>query len=151
MSIRRYNASNSISNYFGGLENLFHEFFENSIDQYRTRSMRPWSESSENETHYLYNLAMPGIPKENIHVSLDQHNGQTFLNISGKSTQQDQGDQDGSTWSKLMSSSYSRSFSLPNGISDEDVSAKHEDGVLHLEIKKPNPSNEKSQKRITVS
>lgn len=113
---------------------------ENSLAQWTARS-----ELKELDDHYEMVLAMPGVPKENVEVSV--HNN--TLTVSGKTTQESEGDENGTHWSKMMRSSYKRSFALPEGTTGEHLSATMENGVLHLNIQK-NSSTKPEPYKVTV-
>jgi HSP20 family protein len=100
---------------------------ENALSQ-----MTAHSELKELDDHYELVVAMPGVAKENVNISVE--NG--VLTVSGRTVQEESGDEEGRHWSKMMRSSYQRSFTLPKGTSSEHLDARMENGVLHLNIQK---------------
>lgn len=87
---------------------------------------------SDNEGNYEIELAAPGYKKEDFKVSVENR----MLIISGesKSTQEDEGKN--YTRKEFHSSSFTRSFTLPENVSDEQIQAEYKDGVLRLKLGK---------------
>lgn len=81
---------------------------------------------------YELEVAAPGFEKEDFNVSVD--NG--MLTISADTTQENQEDQNDYTRREFSRTSFTRSFSLPDNISQEDITANYKDGLLHLTLKK---------------
>jgi HSP20 family protein len=87
----------------------------------------------ENEGAYVVQAEVPGVPKEDIHVSVDGN----VVSLRAEIRQQDQ-KKDGEK--VLRSERYygavARSFQLPNDLDSEQAKAKYENGVLTLTLPK---------------
>lgn len=86
----------------------------------------------DEEEGYEIEVAAPGIKKEDFKVAVE--NG--VLTITGESSTEDEEKSKNYTRKEFSSRSFTKSFTLPENISDDEVTAKYEDGVLKLSIKK---------------
>ena len=89
---------------------------------------------------------MPVVSKEDINIELN--NG--VLNISGAKKQEKKEENDKYHRVERFYGSFSRSIAVPEGISEEDIKARLDIGVLEVTIPKP-PEKKPEVKRITVS
>lgn len=101
----------------------------------------------EDENHLYFEVELPGFKKDDLDITVDNN----VLAISAeRKTEERQGDE--SKRETLLNERrytyFSRSFTLPPTVSNEDVSAKLEDGVLHLTLKK---REETKPRKINVS
>ena len=86
----------------------------------------------DNEDNYEVEVAAPGIKKDDFKIQVE--NG--VLTISGESSKEEEEERKNYTRKEFSSRSFSKSFTLPDNVEAEQVSAKHEDGVLRLTLKK---------------
>ena len=104
----------------------------------------------ESETGYQLEISLPGYQKENIHAELE--NG--YLTVHATTSRQK--DEKDDTTGKYIrrerfSGSCSRSFYVGEDITEEDIKAKYENGVLMLAIpKKEVKKIEESKKMIAI-
>lgn len=96
--------------------------------------------------HLVAELAMPGFNKENINITLDGDQ----LTVSGfEKSETTETDDTNRYFHRGMSvSEMSRSFSLPYDVSEEDVNATYDNGILSVVMQK---ANQPQSKRITIS
>jgi HSP20 family protein len=79
----------------------------------------------EDDDHFYARFEMPGLKKEDVKVEL--HDG--MLTVSGeKKSKTDEGE---------SSYTLSRSVSVPDGVREDAIAAKLEDGILTLTLPKP--------------
>ena len=86
----------------------------------------------DNEDNYEIEVAAPGLSKKDFTVNVE--NG--VLMISGKSEKEEEEKEKNYTRKEFSSKSFSRSFTLPENVEEEDIAAKFKDGVLTLTLKK---------------
>ena len=86
----------------------------------------------DNEANFEVEVAAPGIKKEDFKVQVE--NG--VLTISGESSTEEEEKRKNYTRKEFSSRSFSKSFTLPDNVESDDISAKHEDGILRLKLKK---------------
>ena len=88
----------------------------------------------EHESGYEVDIDLPGFKKDKINLQLD--NG--YLTVSAaKGLDKDEQAKDGTYIRKeRYAGSCSRSFYVGEGVTEEDVHAKYEDGILKLSVPK---------------
>ena len=100
---------------------------------------------TESDGSYLVKAEIPGVKKEDIHISVDGN----LVSISAE-VKKEKEEKKGETVirSERYFGQVSRSFTLANAVDADKVQAKYADGVLEVTI--PKKSNG-SKKSITVS
>lgn len=86
----------------------------------------------ETKDNFHVEVAAPGYKKDDFHVSAD--NG--ILTISAETKQENKEEKADYTRQEFSCSSFSRSFTLPDNTSAENIKAHYEDGLLKIELKK---------------
>lgn len=137
-------------------ENLFDDFFDDSFGMMNARSplygkhARNLMKTDIRETDTNYELAidLPGFKKDEIHLALDHG----YLTISAeKSMEKDKENEKGKM---LRQERYSgvmqRSFYIGDHLSEEDVKASYESGVLHIRFPKKEALKAPEKKTILI-
>ncbi|HLK91280.1 MAG TPA: HSP20 family small heat-shock protein [Polyangia bacterium] len=107
------------------------------------RGFAPTFEVTETKDAYLFRADLPGVKEQDLEISLTG----TRLAISGHREQERHEQSDTFYASERAYGSFSRSFTLPEGVDGENVSADLKNGVLTLTVpKKP----EVQPKKIAV-
>ncbi|MBS1683440.1 MAG: Hsp20/alpha crystallin family protein [Bacteroidetes bacterium] len=101
------------------------DFFE---DGFGNRSWLPAVNVSENEKHYEIDVAVPGMKKDDFKVTTK--NG--MLVISSEKKEEKEEKKKNYTRQEYNYHSFSRSFSLPEDVKEDDIKATYTDGVLKL-------------------
>lgn len=130
---------------------LFH-VFDDFLDQWWTESpnalfvkerfenFRPAVNLKETPTHYLVEVEVPGLSKEDLDVSLKDH----FLHIKGekKFNREDQ-----EHYHRLESAygQFLRTVALPESFEASQVSAELKEGLLKVQVKKSEKASGQSQ------
>lgn len=125
-------------------EDLFDEFFNDPFESEFFRGRNPLygkhaknimkTDVRENADSYELDIDLPGFKKEQIKAGVQ--NGYLTVQAS-KDAQVDQSDKKGRYIRKeRCSGSCSRSFYVGEGVKQEDVKAKFEDGILHVWVPK---------------
>ena len=102
----------------------------------------------ETEDSYEVDIDLPGFKKDEINAKLD--NG--YLTISAaKGLDKDEQDKEGKYIRKeRYAGSMSRSFYVGNAITQDDIKAKYESGILRLSVPKKAAEEIESAKRIAI-
>ena len=102
----------------------------------------------ETETGYEVDIDLPGFKKDEINAKLD--NG--YLTISAaKGLDKDEQDKNGKyTRRERYAGSMSRSFYVGEGVTEEDIKAKYEDGILRLVVPKKDAKAVENKKYIAI-
>ena len=102
----------------------------------------------ETDTGYEVDIDLPGFKKDEINAQLD--NG--YLTISAaKGLDKDEKDKKGKYIRKeRYAGAMSRSFYVGEGITQEDIKAKYEDGILRLSVPKKETKAVENKKYIAI-
>ena len=98
----------------------------------------PTTRTSEHDDHFEVSLVAPGLIKEDFTISLEGRN----LSVSFEAGNEE----DGRT---IDYSSFTKSWTLPEGTLEEDIEAEYVSGILTLNISKQGPP-ETSVKTISI-
>ena len=102
----------------------------------------------ETDTGYEVDIDLPGFKKDEINAQLD--NG--YLTISAaKGLDKDEKDKKGKyIRMERYAGAMSRSFYVGEGITQEDIKAKYEDGILRLSVPKKEAKAVENKKYIAI-
>lgn len=123
---------------FWNSENMFDRSF------FRSDSL-PAVNIKEHDGSFEIEVAAPGYNKNDFKIEVS--NG--FLSISAETKDEKSEQSDNYTRKEFSSSSFCRTFSLPDNIVNDDIHAKYKDGLLHLKLKK-NEKPELKKKMIAI-
>jgi HSP20 family protein len=128
---------------------LFDDFFTRDlfnwpgINNYAT--VMPKTNILENDNEIIVQMAVPGMKKEDFKVEVE--NGS--LSISADEVEHFE---NGNYITKEYSyNAFRRSFSLPEMLNPDKITAKYEDGILNLVIPKKEEAKKKPAKTIKIS
>jgi len=97
------------------------------------RSWVPALDVWETDEAYVYAFDLPGITEDKISVEFED--GMLTVSADRERTEQTEGDKFYRYERRF--GTFSRTLGLPQGVKDEDISAKHENGVLEIRVRKP--------------
>jgi len=128
-----------------GLGNALIQATENINKLFNNMNLTPWSLSGrvkESDNHYKLKYDMPGIPKENVNITI----GDGVLTIKGehKEEKEEGDDDDNEYWSSSSYGYYNTSLVLPDDAKVDEIKAELKDGVLSVTI----PRSEKPKKDV---
>lgn len=144
MTLVRFNqpkeVQNSVSNL---LDDYFGNYFTNKMNSGVTF---PAVNVKETPDKFEVSLAAPGLKKEDFKIAVNDN----VLTISSENkNEKEENKQEGKfTMKEYGYTKFSRSFTLPENVDVENISAKYEDGELKLEI--PKVTQTKLVKEISV-
>jgi HSP20 family protein len=92
----------------------------------------PQFEVKETKDGYLFRADLPGVKEEDVDVSIAGNR----LTITGKRDEEKRDDTDRMFLYERSYGSFTRSFTLPEGVDSEHVDAELKDGVLALHLSK---------------
>lgn len=130
-------------------DSVFDDFFPSIRSNAETNNgfMIPRVDIEENENSYLITADLPGIKKEDLHVELN--NG--MLTIRAQHEESSEEKKEGVVIRReRRTGSYSRSFNVGKGVSEEGIKGEFNDGVLKLTVPKASQV-EPQTKRIQIS
>lgn len=141
------------------LEDFFSPFFAGSLlPEFRELSSQHMGgpgagrfipiDFSETDDGYHLHADLPGLNKEDIHVSIDKD--VLRLSVDKEEKKEETEEKDGVTWHRVeRSSTYStRTLRLPQSADTSSIKAAYSNGVLELKI--PKKAEQGKAARITV-
>ncbi|MDY5931931.1 MAG: Hsp20/alpha crystallin family protein [Candidatus Ornithospirochaeta sp.] len=139
-------ADNNITRYAGrNVPATFDDFFDSMMDVFGVRDSKfPAVDVEEDKDGYQVKAELPGYNQDSIKVYIEKH----ILHIEGKA-HEEESEKEGKKYilRERRSASFSRTFSLPDGIEENNLEAKFENGILSIRL--PKKPEEKPQ-RIEV-
>jgi HSP20 family protein len=120
----------------GALQNDMGRLMSAFLGQTNADTARTWIpavDAWETENELVYAFDLPGIPEDKIAVEFDDGS----LTVSGERERVDEAKNDGFYRFERRFGSFSRTVGLPQGVTDDDVSADYRDGVLEIKVAKP--------------
>ncbi len=127
--------------------NVFDDFFGSPFFTRSEPNMMK-TDIKEHDGGYELTVDLPGVNKEDIKAELNDG----YLTISAESSSsKDEKDEKGKyICRERYSGSYSRSFYVGDAVTEEDITAKFENGTLKLTIPKKEALPEKQNKYIAI-
>lgn len=133
---------------FHDLDSLFDSFFAPTAwKSEQNQFFAPKVDIKDNKDHYLINAELPGVKKEDIHISLQQG----VLTLEAEVKQEDKEEKDGKIIrQERRYGRIQRSFTVGNTVHESDISASFTDGILSIKApKKAEP--EQQNRKIQIS
>lgn len=100
----------------------------------------------EHDDSYEFNIDVPGMQKDNINIELK--NGYMLVSVSTEQNSDEKDENGKYIHRERYYGSSSRSFFVGKEITEEDVHAKFENGILNITIPKKENVEEKEQKKL---
>ena len=111
---------------------IFDDFFDEGFFPKKERNLMK-TDIREKKDKYIIDIDLPGFEKENISLSLN--NG--YLDISAKTEKEENSeDEERFVRQERFYGECSRSFYVGEDITEEDIHAKFNNGILKIEIHK---------------
>ena len=109
-----------------------------------TQSWVPALDVWETPTEVVYAFDLPGIPEEKISIEVKDDT----LTVSAEREKTEETSEDGFYRYERRYGSFARAVGLPQGVDQERIAARYENGVLEIRVPKP---EEQQPKRISLS
>ena len=102
----------------------------------------------ETEEGYEVDIDLPGFKKEDLHLEL--HNGTLTISAQKALEKKEENKEGKLLRQERYSGAMSRSFYVGDHVTEEDIKAKFEDGVLHLALPKKEAKKVEEKKTILI-
>ncbi|MEZ0370608.1 MAG: Hsp20/alpha crystallin family protein [Candidatus Sericytochromatia bacterium] len=136
---------------FPSVKNLLEDFWVDTPEFFNrmvnTGTTLPAANIKETDKAYEIDLAVPGLKKEDLKISLD-HNR---LMVSSEQKSEKEEKAKDYTRREYSFSSFKRSFVLPEDVNQDAVGATYVDGVLHLSVPKQEAKAVKEAREIAIN
>jgi len=122
------------SNGFPSLRTVMEDFFNTDIfnKPFYNTELLPAVNIRDEEDHYELEMSAPGFKKGDFKITSEDG----ILTISAETSTEHKEEKKNYTRKEFSSSSFSRSFTLPDNIKEEHVKAQYEDGLLKIKLEK---------------
>lgn len=120
-------------------DDFFNNFFDGGV---------PATNVVENKNEFRIDVSTPGLEKEDFNIEVDKN----ILKISAeKEIKKEEKDEDEKVLRHEFGyTSFTRSFSIPEGIDTENISATQKNGVLQIVLPKKKDAEEDKVKKIEI-
>ena len=123
---------------------LFNELFNENDYRYDYKcnnSSSPATNIIENEDRFELAIAVPGINKKDIKISLEKN----LLTISTEKEESSKESSFNFTRKEFGHDSFSRSFTIPKSVDAEKIKADYNNGILNIQLPK------KEEEKVALS
>lgn len=133
----------------GNLPTFFSSYWNNDFLKNFFDGGVPATNVKENDKQFIIDVSTPGMDKGNIKVEVDKN----VLKISAeKKTETEEKDENERVLRHEFGySSFSRSFTIPEGIDTDNITASQENGVLQIILPKEQEAKEDKVKQIDIA
>ncbi len=135
------------------LPDLIDRFFNSEVERWNsnhfsnTNTTLPSVNIKETEDNFEVEVAAPGFDKSDFNIEL---NNDILTISSDKTIDETETENNKVTRREFSYQSFTRSFTLPELVEDENISAKYENGILLITIPKKEEAKPKPIKQIEV-
>lgn len=129
---------------FGDFDKMLNDVFGDGWNLQNNRTQSSWSpdlDIAETEKEFVITADFPGLTKKD--VSLEAKDG--VLTLSGGKTGSEEADSDNFFRRERRTGTFHRSFSLPEEVNADDISAKFKNGQLVVTLPKMEVIQEKGR------
>ncbi|HET6564604.1 MAG TPA: Hsp20/alpha crystallin family protein [Xanthomonadales bacterium] len=137
MNLIRHNPMRDFTQWFEDFDRPF--WGEGRLLPMTRADWMPSVDINESKDEFLIKMEIPEVRKEDLKIHVD--NG--MLTVSGERKHEKEDKKQHRT--ERFYGSFSRSFSLPENVSDDAVTADQKDGMLYLHLKKAEKSQAKAR------
>ena len=148
MALIRWEPVRELSTMQNEMNRLFGTFFDSPTPRSGRRALvRSWIPAMdvvENENEYVLRADLPGLSEGDVNVELDDN----VLRISGERKSEHEEKTDGFYRVERATGRFSRSLTLPEGVSADGIQANFNNGVLEVHIEKP---EQRKPQKVAIS
>ena len=142
------------NNFVPSFPSFFDRFFNdelmdwNNLNYSNTNTTIPAVNVKEDDDRYEIEVAAPGMKRDDFRVKVENNQ----LTISSEMKDEKKDEKGGYSRREFSYQSFQRSFTLPEGhIMTDKISAKYNEGILHIELPKREEVKPQPAKEIKIS
>jgi HSP20 family protein len=146
MALVRWEPTRELDSLQSEMNRLFEGFFGTTGragDGVRSRRWIPAMDLVETDDHLVLRADLPGMNEDDIDIEVKDN----VLTVSGERKAEQEEKEEGYYRVERAFGSFSRSLTLPQGVSADQVSANFDNGVLEVRIPKP---EERKPQRVQI-
>jgi HSP20 family protein len=145
MNLVRFNAIAPKKNLIDEmLDNFFNQDWE--MPKSWARFNQPLVNLIEEKDAYRIEMAIPGVNREDVEISLDKEQ----LIIRANREENHEADQKHFTRKEFYFGKFEKSFHIPETVNRDAIEASFRDGVLHIELKKKDEAIDRGPQQIEI-
>ena len=126
---------------------MLESFFNRDFNPVFNTSDTPAVNVVETKDNYKLEVAVPGMSKENMKINVDGN----MLTVSGKNETKNSEEKENYTRKEFSFSSFFRTFTLPDTVDADKISADYVNGILNVVIPKKDEAKVSGPKSINIS
>lgn len=140
--LRRYDRS---GNFFPA---FFSNYFNDEVLNSLGSAYLPATNVSENEKAFNIELSVPGFDKDDIKIEIEKDVLKISAQNEVKNEEKDENEK--VLRREFKKSSFTRSFTIPEDIDTDNISAVQKDGILQITLPKQDKAIEDKVKKIEI-
>ncbi len=147
MAIIRWEPARELHSLQQEMNRLFGAAFDSQTGDAQQLGARRWIPAMdlvELDDHFVLRADLPGVEESAISVELQD----SVLTISGKRESTTEQRSEGYRRIERASGTFARSLTLPDGIDPDAIKASFENGVLEVQVPKP---EERKPRRVSIN
>ncbi len=140
-----YRTLPSISSWFDDMVNQ--GFGTEFMSNFNNGITLPSVNVKDNDEEFVVEMAVPGLQKSDFDLNVDNN----LLSISAELETNTDDSNENYTRREFGYSSFKRTFSLPESVETDNISAKYEEGILKVTLPKRDEAKKKPLRQIKIS
>jgi HSP20 family protein len=144
MAMIRWEPARELSTLQNEMNRLFGTYFDTPAAPSGARRWVPAMDLVETPEHFVLKADLPGLREQDVKIEVEEN----VLTISGERREEHETKREGYHRIERSTGAFSRSLTLPKGVDAGRISATFADGVLTVEIPKP---EERKPRRVSIS
>ncbi len=147
-SLANTNSNASFPSTSNWLDDIFNRDLPSVFtSNFNTGVSLPKVNIKETADAYVVEMAVPGLKKSDFKLDLDHH----VLSISTEKKETHEEQQENYTRKEFGYSAFKRTFTLPETVDDDKISANYQDGILNILLPKKEEAKQKPARQIKIS
>lgn len=144
MDLMKWNPTNELRNFNRILTTFFDEpFLPVGRQELVDTTWSPRVDILDTKDAFMINAELPGVDKNDIKVDVDGR----LLTLRGEKKTETEEKEASYYRHEMYCGTFERSFTLPEAVDPALIKAEYKDGILHLEVPKP---EERKPKQIEI-
>ncbi|HEX9979326.1 MAG TPA: Hsp20/alpha crystallin family protein [Flavobacterium sp.] len=146
MNLVKRNSSSNGNLFPSLMEELFRPDWMGGSQTLNTITVPPVN-IRETDSSFMVELSAPGKSKEDFNIEIDND----LLTISSEFKSENTTEEGKFTRREFTCSSFKRSFTLPETVKEDDITASYENGILKISLPKKDEALPKPKRSIDIS
>jgi HSP20 family protein len=146
MALIRWEPVRELNTLQNEMNRLFNTLFDAPVPN-GNASVRRWIPAMdlvETDENFVLRADLPGVSESDVNIELEDN----VLTVSGERKSEHEERKEGYYRVERAAGSFSRSLTLPEGVSPEAIKANFDKGVLEIRIPKP---EERKPRKVAIS